>query len=84
MVDSRYYSTVEAAKILGIDDETVLAWIHSGQLPAVNVCKKPNGKRPTWRIAEADLGRLLLMRRSKTAEPPAAKPVKRPTPKQFV
>lgn len=84
MVDTRYYSTTEAATILGIDDETVLAWIHSGQLPAVNVCKKKNGKRPTWRIAEADLGRLLLARRSQTPPAPAPKTSKRPTPKQYV
>jgi excisionase family DNA binding protein len=86
MVDEKYYSTNEAAKVLGIDDETVLAWIHSGQLPAVNVSKKPNGKRPTYRISQSALGRLLIGRQTQSPSKPAAtaKPVKRPTPKRYV
>jgi hypothetical protein len=36
-----------------VKDDVVLAWIHSGELRALNVS---SGKgRPTWRIAAADL-----------------------------
>lgn len=62
MVDQRYYSIQEAAKVLDCDDETILAQIHSGELPVVNIAKRPDAKRPTWRIAESELGRWLLKR----------------------
>ena len=85
MVDGRYYTTGQAADVLGCDDETVLAWIHSGELVAVNLCKSRLGKRPTWRIAEADLGRFLLSRRNPAAMPTApAKSAKAPAIKQYV
>lgn len=83
MVDGRYYTIQQAAETLGCDDETVLAWIHSGELVAVNLCKSRAGKRPTWRIAEADLGRFLIARRNQQ-EPAAVKSPKRPPVKQYV
>ena len=83
MVDGRYYTIQQASEVLACDDETVLAWIHSGELVAVNLCKSRGGKRPTWRIAEADLGRFLIARRNANPEP-AAKAVKRPSVKQYV
>ncbi len=57
MVDGRYFTPQQAAEILACDDEQIVHWINSGQLTAVNVAKDPNGKRPRWRISEADLGR---------------------------
>lgn len=83
MVDVKYYTIQQAAEILGFDTETILAWVHSGELVAHNLCKARNGKRPTWRIAEADLGRFLISRRNANPEP-AAKTVKRPPVKQYV
>lgn len=85
MIDNRYYSTVEAGQVLGCDAEQVLAWIHAGDLVAVNVAKTPNAKRPTWRIAEADLGRFLLSRRHPASQQQAAPRVaKRAQPNQYV
>lgn len=85
MVDNRYYSTVEAGQVLGCDAEQVLAWIHAGDLIAVNVAKTPTAKRPTWRIAEADLGRFLISRRHPASQQTAAaRPAKRVQPKQYV
>ncbi len=84
MVDQRYYSVQDAAKALSCDDETILAQIHSGELPAVNIAKNPNAKRPTWRIAESELGRWLLKRGNAPKQEPAPKQVKRPKPKQYV
>lgn len=83
MVDVKYYTIQQAAEILGFDTETILAWVHSGELVAHNLCKSRLGKRPTWRIAEADLGRFLIARRNATPEP-VAKTAKRPAVKQYV
>ena len=85
MVDSRYYTTVEAAQVLGCDAEQVLAWIHGGELVAVNVAKVVNGKKPRWRIAESALGVFLLSRRSPASQQPIApKTARRVAPKQYV
>ncbi len=85
MVDSRYYSPQTAAEVLGCDDEQVLAWIHAGELVAVNVAKSLQGKRPRWRIAEADLARFLMARRHPASlQQAVAKPRRQPQPKQYV
>lgn len=82
----KHYSITDASQLLGCDVETVLAWIHSGELVAVNICRSMNKKRPTWRIAESELGLFLLRRRSQPAEVQATAPkrTKRPSPRQFV
>lgn len=80
MVDERYYKIQEAAEILACDDETILSWIHSGELDAVNICKSPSGKRPTWRIPESGLGRHLISRRHPASQQVA--PANRQTRKQ--
>jgi excisionase family DNA binding protein len=69
MVDCRYYTPQQAADTLGVDDEQVHRWIHSGQLVAINVAKSLAGKRPRWRIAESELGRFLLSRQNKVPAP---------------
>jgi excisionase family DNA binding protein len=45
---------------------TVLSWISSGELLAVNVGRRP-GKKPRWRISQAALDRFEQLR---TATPP--------------
>ncbi len=82
MVDSRYFSTPQAAEVLAVDVEQILRWIHSGDLPAYDVSKQ-GSKRPTWRIAEADLARFLMTRRSAPAPQPVVKVSKRPAVKQY-
>lgn len=85
MVDSKYYSPQHAAEVLGVDDEQVLSWIHSGELVAVNVAKSLQGKRPRWRIAESELGKLLISRRHPAStQQVAPKAAKRPAVKQYV
>ena len=39
----------------GVKDHTVLTWIHSGELRAVNVARRAGGGRPSWRIPAAAL-----------------------------
>ena len=84
MVDIKYYSVQQACKVLSCDDETILAQIHSGELAAVNIAKRADAKRPTWRIAECELGRWLLKRGNAAKQVVAPKQAKRPTPKQYV
>ena len=83
MVDSQYYTPQEAATVLSCDDEQVLHWIHSGQLPAVNVAKSANGLRPRWRISAGDLGKFLISRRNAPPAPPV-KREKQSKAKQYV
>ncbi|WP_396159962.1 helix-turn-helix domain-containing protein [Flavobacterium sp.] len=83
MVDQKYYTIQEAAKVLACDDETILAQIHSGELPAVNIARRLQSKRPTWRIAEGELGRWLLKRGKAANQEIASKQTKRPTPNQL-
>lgn len=85
MVDSRYYSVQQVAEILGVDEEQILRFIHSGELAAYNLAKQ-GAKRPTWRVAEADAAKLLMARRSPASQvqPSAPKASKRPQPKQYV
>ncbi|TWU39122.1 Helix-turn-helix domain protein [Novipirellula aureliae] len=81
----QHYAPVDAATMLGVDSEQVLAWIHSGELAAANVAKTQNAKRPRWRISESELGKFLLRRRhpaSVTTSTP--KVARRPKPKQYV
>ena len=82
--DIKYYSIQQAAERLTCDDETILAQIHSGELAAVNIAKKPDAKRKTWRIAECELGRWLLTRGNAKPQPVAPKTAKRVEPKRYV
>ena len=81
--DQKYFSVQQVSEMLGCDDETVLAQIHSGDLEAVNISKKVDAKRPTWRVPELALGRWVL-RRSNAKPVAAVATQKRPTSKQYV
>ncbi len=59
----KHYTPQQAAEILGISDDGVVALIHSGEIIATNVARSKDSKRPRWRIAASDLGRFLLSRR---------------------
>lgn len=61
------FTVQQVAEILQLTEESILAMIHSGELPASNVNLKPDAKRPRWRIQEADLGKLLLRTRHQAA-----------------
>ena len=53
----------EVAGAWGVDVGKVLAWIHAGELPAVDVSKRRGG-RPRWRIDVADLAAFEASRRN--------------------
>lgn len=65
--EDRAYTVQDAAKFLSVTEESVLALIHRGELPASNVNTKPNAQRPRWRILSSDLGRFLLKTRHQVA-----------------
>lgn len=54
----------------GVGEHTVLGWIHSGELKAVNVARKPGG-RPKFRITEAALTAFEELRASQAPAPRA-------------
>lgn len=65
---SRTYSTPpEVAKRYSVKPQKVLAWIRSGELVAVNVAERANG-RPRWRVSEEAL-ETFERRRSSRPEP---------------
>jgi hypothetical protein len=39
----------------GVTIQTVLGWIRSGELRAVNVSRHPESRKPRWRISEEAL-----------------------------
>lgn len=80
----KFYSVGQAAELLGCDVETVLAWIHSSELVAVDICKSMKRKRPTWRISEAELGRFLIARRNRVAVKVPSVKKQKVAPKQYV
>ena len=43
----KYFSTVQAARVLGVATDTVREWCNSGKIEAV---KMPGGARSVWRI----------------------------------
>ena len=54
----------KVAQRLGVDRDGVSRLINSGELPAVNVARDRNAKRPSWRIRPEDLAAFELSRLS--------------------
>jgi excisionase family DNA binding protein len=61
----------------GVSEHTALLWIHSGELKAVNVGRRPGAKRPRWRITPEAL-RAFEAARTAGPPPPRARRRKRP------
>ena len=51
----------------GIGEHTVLGWIKSGELKAINVGRRLGSKKPRWRVTQEALDAFEAMR---TATPP--------------
>ena len=64
------HSVADVAKRYGVGTGTVLAWIASGELKALNVSRSARAKRPLWRISEASL---VAFEAARTPNPPASK-----------
>ena len=53
----------------GVNEHTVLGWIRSGELRAINVGRKAGSKKPRWRVTPEALASFELLR-SHTPPPP--------------
>jgi excisionase family DNA binding protein len=64
---SSTFSVKDVTERYGVSAHTVLGWIRSGELRAVNVGRRAGAKKPRWRISEEALEAFELIR---TATPP--------------
>jgi hypothetical protein len=53
--DQTALTVAEVATRYGVSEYTVLAWIRSGALLAMNVARTPGAKKPRWRITQVAL-----------------------------
>jgi hypothetical protein len=68
------YTPPELARRYRVTADKVLGWIRSGQLSAVNVAQRPDG-RPRWRISQEAIE---AFERARSARPaPVVRRVKR-------
>lgn len=49
------FTVQEIKRHYGVTVHTVLGWIRSGELAAVNVGRNPDARKPRWRITQAAL-----------------------------
>jgi predicted site-specific integrase-resolvase len=66
---SKTFSAKDVADRYGVDARTVLFWIKSGELRAINGSRKINSKKPRWRITQESIEAFELLRGS--TRPPA-------------
>lgn len=78
-MSERTYSVRELTERYAVNEHTVLAWIRSGELRAVNVGVSPGKKKPRWRITESALAEFEL---SRTASPPPTRTRRRKQPNE--
>jgi excisionase family DNA binding protein len=62
-------SVRDLCKRYGVSEHTVLGWIRSGELRAVNVGRRLDGKKPRWRISPEALTAFELARAATPARP---------------
>ncbi|MEX1095243.1 MAG: helix-turn-helix domain-containing protein [Planctomycetales bacterium] len=62
------YDVKQVAERYDVTQQTVLGWIHRGELKAFNVGVEPGKKKPRWRITESALAAFEALR---TPTPPA-------------
>jgi excisionase family DNA binding protein len=63
------YTIRDICNRFGVHEHTVLAWVHSGELKAVNVGVALGKKKPRWRITEAALAAFEELRANRPAPP---------------
>jgi transposase len=74
------YSVRDLCERFGVGEHTVLGWIRSGAVAAVDVSRKPGG-RPKWRVTQAALE---AFERSRTPTPPAPRGRRKKRPADVV
>ena len=70
---------------VGVTEHTVLTWIRSGELPAVNVGRRPGAGKPRWRVSPEALAQFVQTRGTggATATPPKPRRAK-PTDREVI
>jgi excisionase family DNA binding protein len=71
------YTVQDIQRRYGVTVHTVLGWIRSGELRAVNVGRRLDGKKPRWRVSEEALAAFEQLR-TPAPPPPRARRRKRP------
>ena len=71
------FTVQEIQRRYSVTVHTVLGWIRSGELRAVNVGRKPGAKKPRWRITEKALEQFEAVR---TPTPPLPRTRRRKRP----
>ena len=61
------YTVKDLSVRYSVTEETVRGWIRAGEIIAVNVGRKPTGKKPRWRITQEALDAFEITR---TPTPP--------------
>lgn len=64
------YTIKDICNRFSVNEHTVLAWIHSGELKAVNVGVAPGKKKPRWRITQPALDSFMALRAATPAPSP--------------
>ena len=80
---NRLLTIREAAKLLGVGYDTVIAWVNWKEIEAINVSKRRGG-RARWRIAPAELRRFLQSRTHFRKDPQPPRRSRRQPTKNFV
>jgi excisionase family DNA binding protein len=65
----------------GVTVHTVLGWIRSGELRAVNVGRQQRARKPRWRISEEAL---VAFEQVRATSPPVPKPRRRKRPADVI
>lgn len=71
---SNVHKVSDVAAYFTVTEHTVLGWIRSGELRAINVGRQRTGGKPRWRITTAALE---AFEAARAATPPAPKPARR-------
>jgi transposase len=75
------YSVKDIQDRFGVGEQTVLGWIRTGELKAINVSRRAGAKKPRWRITDAALAAFEALR---TANPPPSKSLRRKRPADVI
>lgn len=73
------YSVKDLEERYGVGEHTILGWVKSGAITAINVARKP-GTRPKWRFTQEAIAQFELARESGGAPTPKAKRKRRADP----
>jgi transposase len=76
-------SVRDVSERYSVGEHTVLNWIASGELRALNVARHPNGGKPRWRVTAEALEAFEVARTSTPATPRARRRNRQPDVIQF-